>query len=531
VYFFTVGFHDATLEYILLILILNPLVLGGKYPPYYYPQMDFLDPKKQFKDRLQLWLGYILIASAIVVGARVLVYKAYCYNVAPNGSIIQCGLVFFSSQPNPANIYVNGKPRPERTNTSLTLPGGIYQVTLARSGYRDWKRTIAVNEGNVEHFDYPLLIPKTLVTKNVQGFDGAPGLMSQSNDRRWVLIEKPGSSTDFDLYDLKNSKLPVETTISLPTTILSPATGPSSFTAVDWADDNQHLLLQRSFDGKSEYIMLDRANPDQSINLTTKLNLPAGVLSLNNKKYDQYYLFANNSLQSLSLKDPTLTTLLQHVLAFKSYGSDTILYVTADNAPAGKVLVSMSVSGTIYNIRSIPLSSQYLLDLTSYSGTLYVAAGASSAGKVYVYPDPVAQITSSSKTIPVPSWVLQLPNPNYLNFSVNAQFVLAENADQYAVYDIQNQLGYNYSDPAQPIDKGQSNATWMDGDRLVYTSQNELTIQDYDNTNQQPLVPSLGQYLSAFTPDFRYVFTMTNAKTAGHYELTSTPLLTPPDLP
>jgi hypothetical protein len=124
--------------------------------------MDYLDPKKEARHRVLLFVGYILIGVAILIGTLVLLYQAYGFGIGKNGTVIQNGLVFVSSQPNPANIYLNNKLNKSQTNTRLTLPSGIYQVRLARDGYRDWQRTIEVEGGDVQHFDYPFLIPSKL---------------------------------------------------------------------------------------------------------------------------------------------------------------------------------------------------------------------------------------------------------------------------------------------------------------------------------------------------------------------------------
>ena len=71
--------------------------------------MEFLDPAKQTRHRIILWVGYVLVAVGIVIATLVLLYQAYGFGLGKNGTVIQNGLVFLSSQPRPANIYMNGK--------------------------------------------------------------------------------------------------------------------------------------------------------------------------------------------------------------------------------------------------------------------------------------------------------------------------------------------------------------------------------------------------------------------------------------
>jgi hypothetical protein len=494
--------------------------------------MDYLDTAKQMRQNILLFIGYILVAIAIAIATILLVQHAYGYGfgLGKQGTVIQSGLAFFSSQPNPAQIYVNNSLYPSTTNTRLYLPENIYNIRLSRAGYYDWKRTIEVDGGKVEHFDYPLLTPKTLTTNKVQTYTAPPSVVTQSPDRRWLLVTHPGSLTDFDVYDLKSqTSVKNVTTISLPDGVLSKATTPGeTLQLAEWADDNQHVLLQHNFDGKTEFILLDRTNPEQSINLNTNLSIDPSKITLKNKKFDQYYVYdaTTGDLQTVR-KSTDKTTVLQHVLAYQSYGDNTILYVTDSGAPAGKVLLRMLVGNQSTTLRSFPTSPSYVLDLTQYSGTMYVAAGAASLGKVYIYQDPLGQLANLPGQAIVPTQVLRVSQPNYLSFSDSAQFIVTEGGSSLGVYDIQNNQGYSYNIPT-PLDSPMPHATWMDGDRLDYVSGGKLVIFDYDQTNRHVLVPASAQYLPAFSPDYKFVYTLA-PNSSGQYELNQTWLLAPAD--
>jgi len=486
--------------------------------------MDYLDPKKQLEHRIILLTGYVLVAVAIAIATLVLLYQAYGFGIGKNGTVIQNGLTFFSSQPNPASIYVNNQLESVATNTRLVLPAGIYHVKLARSGYRDWQRTIELDGGSVEHFDYPFLFPDTLTTKKIQTYAAAPSLMTQSPDQRWLLVGAPNSITNFDVYDLKNpTKAPVD--ISLPANLLSKATAGESWQLGEWADDNQHVVLRHIYDGKTEFILLDRTDPSQSVNLNNSLTASPAKLTLKNKKYDQYYLYdsSTGTLQTASLKSPAAVPLLQHVLAYQSYGDDTMLYVTGDGAPNGKVLVKLRAGSTTSTIRSLPAGTTYLVDLTKYNDVMYVAAGDMAGSKVYIFKDPAAQLAALPGQAPVPTQVLHVPQPSYLSFSPNTQFIVASNGNYFGVYDIENDNGYNYT-TAEAMDAPQIHATWMDGDRLTYVSGGKLVVFDYDNTNHQTLMPADSRYLPAFAPDYKNVYALTPGPAAQSY-LTQASLL------
>ncbi|HXE10190.1 MAG TPA: PEGA domain-containing protein [Verrucomicrobiae bacterium] len=491
--------------------------------------MDYLDPKKQFRHKVMLWIGYGLIGIAIAIGTLVLLYQAYGFGLGKNGKVIQNGLFFFSSHPHPADIYVNGTLKSVRTNTRLSLPEGIYNITLKRDGYRDWQRIIPLDGGSVEHVDYPFLVPKSLSPKKVNAYAAAPTLMTQSPDRRWVFVGQPGAFTTFDVFDLKNpDKAPV--TVSLPANLLSKASSPESWQFVEWADDNQHLLLQHLYDGKTEYVLVDRTDPSQSVNLNATLSTAPGKLTLKNKKYDQYYLYdtAADNLKIATLKQPSPQAYLEHVLAYQSYSDDTMLYVTDSGAPAGKVLLRLRVGDKTWTVRNFPAGGPYLVDLTEYSGTMYVTASAVNENKVYIYKDPVSQLSGGSAQSLAPVQVLHVSQPGYLSFSDSAQFIVAEGGTEFGVYDVENKQAFHYTSPFA-IDAPQVHAGWMDGNRLTYVSDGKLVIFDYDDANRQVLVSADSRYEPAFTQNYNFLYTLSPGTSAGQLNLDRTPLLTPAD--
>jgi hypothetical protein len=488
--------------------------------------MDYLDPKKELRHRTILLVGYVLIVIAIGLTTRLLLLQAYGFGLGKHGSVIQNGLTYFSSQPNPAQIYVNGQLQSASTDTRLFLPAGIYQVRLSRSGYYDWTRQIELQGGDVQHFDYPFLVPSQLSTKKLADYTAQPGLMTQSPDRRWLLVEDAGSMTDFKVYDLKNPTKASQP-LSLPANLLTKATVNESWQLEEWADDNQHVVLNHLYDGKSEFILLNRADASQSVNLDTTLDTTPAKLTLNNKKYDHYYLYDGSDLRSASLSTPTPLPVLEHVLAYQTYGSNSVLYVTDNGAPAGKVLVKLLDGSRTYTLRSFPAGGKYLLDLTQYSGTLYMALGDSTENKVYIYTDPLGQLQAQPHQALVPSQVLHVNAPNYVSFSANAQFIVAEGGTQFGIYDIQNTKGYSYM-ASQPLDAPQPHASWMDGDRLTYVSGGKLLEFDYDQTNPHPLMAASPAYLPAFDPNYKYVYDLAPSS-SGQFALTQTSLLSPAD--
>jgi hypothetical protein len=187
----------------------------------------------------------------------------------------------------------------------------------------------------------------------------------------------------------------------------------------------------------------------------------------------------------------------------------------------------MLIGSKSYFLREVSGDTTYLLNLTKYSNAWYVAIGASSENKVYVYKNPNAQLSSSLGLL-VPVSVLKTPAPTRLSFSNNARFIMDENGSQFSVYDAEVGKTYHY-DTRLPLDAPQQYATWMDGHRLTYVSGGKLVVFDFNHTNTQKLMPADPAQTAFFTPNYKYVYTIAPV-VGGSQTLTSTALRTPTDL-
>ena len=495
--------------------------------------MDFLDPEKHRRHMLTIAVGYVFIALAVGMATLVLLYYAYGFSFGKNGQVIQNGLMFVSSSPNPANVYLNGKLNKAQTNSRIVLEEGEYDMQLSRSGYRNWQRAVTIDGGKVVHYDYPFLIPTSLTSSAVKTYDESPQLTLQSPDKRWLMVNRASTFEQFEIFNIRNPKAGVPTeNITLPNGLLTKATATQSWQLVEWSNDNRHVLLKHLFDDKSEYILVDRAAPESSINLTQTLGKNPTELRLIDKKYDRYLLFdaTKQTLSKASLSAPEPVAYLDHVLAYKSYGTDTMLYAASAGADSdGSVKLKLLEGSQSYTLRDLAAGTTYLVDIAKYDGSMYIAAAAASENKVYVYQNPVAQINDPDISVAVPVQVLRVEAPSYMAFSANTRFVMAEGGTNIGVYDAEDEKGFSYT-LSSPLDAPQQHVTWMDGHHLIYVSNGSVVMLDYDNINRQTLVAGKADYLPAFDASFKYLFAWApNTQDAAKLSLTNTSLRTPAD--
>src|SRR5579862_880109 len=388
--------------------------------------MDYLDPRKRRSHNIRLVVGYFLIAIVIGLGTYIIRAAAEGYGInVKTGQIIQNALLFTDSKPGGAEIYLNGTDKNTTTSARLILPAGNYTLKLTKTGYRDWTRQFTLSEQSVARYVYPFLFPVKPIVTDLKTYSAQPGLVTQTPDRRWLLVEAPDASATtptFDEYDTTtlDQTSPVVTQASLPAGLLTDYSAASTLTAVEWSTDNANVLLEHTYSGGTEFVVFNRLHPDQSFNVNRMFNVTPSQVNLFNKKTSQLYIYRQDA-QTLQLGNTGSKTLgsplLKDVLAYKPYGSNLITYVTASNEPAGTVAARIWQSGTSYTLNEFPVGAKYLIDAAQFQGNFYYAAGSDTANRINIYKNPLDQIQNpaSSKALPIIS--LDISGAQKMGFS------------------------------------------------------------------------------------------------------------------
>lgn len=485
--------------------------------------MDFLDPAKKRAHKIRLYIGYLLMAIAIVIAALILMLQASGFDVdRKTGDIIHNGLVFLSAHPESADIYLNGTLYKSRTNARLVLPAGKYDIELKRSGYRPWQRSVNLQGGSIERLVYPFLFPEKVITKDAQLYATLPQFASQSPDRRRLLVAQPGSLVNFDMFDLNNENTP-STVVTLPSTLLTATAKARSLTPVEWSTNNRHVLAKHTFGDQQEFIIIDRASPKDSYNVNKLFGVAPTQVALRDKRFDKLYIHdaASGLLQTADVKSRKLTPLLERVQAFKPHGDDQLLYITDRAARPGKVNARILHGSTSYTVKQLEPGAPYLLDMARFDGRWYVAVGSAKENKAYVYRDPLDTLRGEIYDFLVPISILKAEGASRVSFSENTRFIAVQGGQNMAVYDAENDRRYDYKIKV-PLKPG-AEVKWMDGHRLTALSDKKIVIFEYDNLNYQTLAAS--NYLPFFDRDYEALYSISEASVVkGRYSLQRTEL-------
>lgn len=475
--------------------------------------MDFLDPRRRKAYRRRLFIGYALMSIVIALGTLIVLYLAYGYNVdRENGEFIQNGIVFVDSKPKGATVYVNDVAERSTTDTRLVLPQGDYTIRLEAPGFRTWQKSIKLQGGQIERMVYPLLLPNSLITSDIQTYDATPQIASQSPDRRWVLVQKPGQTYKFDVFDLNNPESP-QTQIAVPVAGLTKPSAEATLEIVEWSNDNRHILIKRSYEGVHEYIMFDRERNGDSVNLNSALGITPAKVSLKDKRPDQIYFLdaVPGSLRSADTKARTISApLLNAVIDYTSYSDDIVLFVTREGSESSKADFKVLESDKIVQIRTVTESDRYVMTIAKYQDEWFYVVGAAKDNVVFVYKNPLPALKNNEKS-QLNVTVLGIENPRFVSFSANTQFIAAQSGKTFRTLDLEYDRQHKFTlDQDIPLNQ---EVKWMDGYRFLYAQNQQSHIVDYDGANKQTLVTTSIANGPFFDRDYNNVYTLEGSKT------------------
>lgn len=474
--------------------------------------MDFLDPRRKRAQRRRLVIGYALMSILIAIGTTTVLYLVRGWNVdRETGEVYQNGTVFVDSKPRGASVYLDNVLQSSQTDMRMDIPAGVYNIKLALQGYRDWQRTFNLEGGQIQRLTYPFLIPNILNTSDMTQYDAAPQLATQSPDRRWLLVQRPGQIYEFDLFDLNDTaKAPIR--LAFPIGVLTSPNAEAALKVVEWSNDNRHALFERSFEGKTEYIMFDRENTAH-ININKDLGITPKEISLKNKKADQIFWLdaVPGVLRSADLKNRTISApLVNAVIDYKSYEDNLILYATNEGAETGKTDFKVIENEKTYLLKSLSISEAYVMDIAQYDNEWYYVVGASTDNMAFVYENPMAALKQETKTPLIVTAILRLDNPRFVSFSANTQFIGLQSGNQILTLDLE--LDRQYRTNLQHDIPISQKLDWMDGHRFKFTVNNQSYVVDFDGSNENTLVTSELTPGPFFDRDYDNVFTVESSK-------------------
>jgi len=473
--------------------------------------MDFLDPKKKKAHVRRLFIGYLLIAIAIGLGALILLFAAFGYGVDRKGNVFQNGLVFMDSTPGDAQVSIKNTDNTFSLQTTTAdrrvLRADEYTFEYLKQGYRPWQRTLNLRGGSIERLVYPFLFPENLKTSNDYTYAQKPDLVTQSPNRKVLLAQRAGSLATFDVFESKATTAEPES-FSVPSSLFPANAEPKPLKLLEWSTDNRHFLVRYDMGKTPQFILVDRENPEESINVNTVFKQNPSKVTLRDKNAQKFYLLLRDDrLMTGQTNTNELRLISEKVVDFKPHGDSTILYVTTkDAARTDKASVEVRDDDKTYTLRELPVDTAYHLDIARYDDAWFMVAGAESDQNIYIYKDPIKTLESNDPEATMTIRTMKIAKVQKLSFSANSRFIAAQSGQRFVIYDAEDDTQYRYN--LGPKLDGDKEATWMDGHRLLASSKGNVLVFDFDGINIQSLNPVTRGTSAYFSDDFTELYTI-----------------------
>lgn len=276
-------------------------------------------------------ISEVLMVLTVIATVSILAFIVSGYWVGSDFKIERQGLLQVYSTPTGATVEVDDSTSSwfQHTNTSKTLSAGEHTITLTKEGYDSWSRTINITEGLLYRLHYPRLFLKNRVEEGA--FDSSANFATVSPDRNSMLLAD--NTTTWQLLNLDTDNIkPVSLDLSeiLPYTSRADNAKVGLFSGtielVNWASDNEHLILKISQDTSITWLLLNVKNPALSINLTKEFNTDFTAIKILDQSATNLLATIGGNLHRIDVPSKQISAILiPNVSSFDYFGQTVVV--------------------------------------------------------------------------------------------------------------------------------------------------------------------------------------------------------------
>ena len=475
-------------------------------------------------------LKYFIMTLAVAVGVILSLFWAmgYRFNFSDR-QISRVALLQFGSFPSNANIYLNDNRLSASTSARLNVEAGENTVRFSREGYRSWQRTVYLLPGEVRWLNYARLIPNTITTSMVREFPDIKQMLV-SPDRNWLIIRTSDNYRHMDgtheseatdeapflltLADISNPQNVRFSYIEVPT---NKAQIPNyyqieKFEIIEWSSDSRYILVRHTIDESEEFLLIDRRNPNQAINLNRDLNQGNTGIALHNVKFSAnsgnglWALFGydnclvrimpNNNFISDEIECgvKSFTVSSDNKIALISVESTNLDYDSESEIEEKLQSVKIYDGRNVITIRERIESATLKIDITRFKQQDFLVI--SEGEVVTIYQGSIQNLTRNPIYLSSPGGI------DWLNISPSGRFIAAGREGRIVSYDLEVHSNYSFeiSDT--------TSLRWLDNYRLIANNNDQIQIVEFDGANRENIVSGFGNI--ALSRNERFLFSLSS---------------------
>lgn len=467
------------------------------------------------KELLKRTLVYSVMCLSIIALVVVLLFIVLGYRFnRSDGRIEQGGLLQFDTRPSGADVTIDGVSVGPRTASKATVGAGQHFITLNRSGYKQWQKSVNVAPGSVVWLNYARLIPNELKTETVANF---PALAQSraSFDGKWMAIKEEATTPIIGMVDISREAVR-QSTLTLPGTVFTaPAAGKTqAFNLEAWDPTSRYLLVKHTFNETDlEWLIVDTENVAQTVNLTKLVNVPMSKVLFSGASSNTVFVHVGSDVRKVEISAGTLSRpLVSNVADFSLYDRSTIVYTTSVIPETGKRSAGYYEDGaekphvlkTYEDDGRAPLK----VTLGKYFSEHYAVLAHGENIEVCRGRLPSGEATVSAMTLE--TTINQPGGVEFLEIRNNGRFVVAQKGSDFQVYD--NELKQVSKTTLKNASPTVGKLNWLDGYYAWSDLGGTLRLYEFDGANQQDIAQVVPGQAVTLAQDGAFLYGFTQAE-------------------
>lgn len=481
----------------------------------YTGQYEFNQIKKRRHRKLIAIYAVMTVAVISISALCIALVLGYRFDFLHN-SVSQGALVQFISQPDNAKVELDGKIQTFTTPGKKNVDAGKHTVKITKAEYRDWQKTVTLKPGELRWLNYARLIPKEIETKTMKNYPKLAQVLP-APDNNWLFALPDASKPEFELVDLRDPKKPVYTAFAIPSEALSHMPGVAeTYKLSEWNQGGRFVLVEHTYGDKKEFIRLDRSDPKDIVNITSKFGVTMTAVHFSSENV--FYGFDNGNLRKYDLSAGTLSDpIIKDVIDMRLYSESDIAYVRHAD---GRYRIGVYIDGKNTEVIDYDETAQPLIELSSYYNNRYLVVARNN--QLYIYQNVHQKNTDAKKLIATRTY--PGGNISWLDISSTGRFVLAGTNRQFMNYDLELAEQSDINLPGVPGLEAVA-PQWLDDSNIVSYADNKLRICDFNGENQQVITSSLSEFPVTLSNDGKLLYSVNKSETAV-YQLQVTAMTT-----
>lgn len=313
---------------------------------------------------------YIFTAIYVVACPLTILYAlGYLYSPGAETGLVRTGLIYLSTAPQGAAVYLGAKRVARKTPVVLrNLMPGDYSVRIHLNGFKSWSETLPVEAEKATALDRILLLPQSL--KREVLWDQPCETFASFEGGALLFLSRGPRVEDHFFYDLKEAAV-------RPLVQYLPHLKGGRVVAMEGVRDSPFCLLRISFVGTEKFLWFEPRDPrvaPQDIS-SLFMEIPEQV-QWDPRDKNRIFAFRQNYLHRIDLATQSVyPRVVEGVKGFALH--NRLLYVLTEDskvvrydyeAKAGEVLLedadlarSLFTEGRLFQMRILPREIMILL--------------------------------------------------------------------------------------------------------------------------------------------------------------------------